>query len=54
MNGEWEVVEAAAIRKHFVLVIVHSDGLDRGAEVCIALTAFGACIGARLPLEKGD
>jgi hypothetical protein len=41
----------------FCLVIVHSDGLDRGAELCIALTAltaFGAYIGTRLPLEKGD
>ena len=49
-------MEAAGIRKHFVLVIVHSDGLDTGsrAELYIALTAFGACIGTRLPLEKGD
>jgi hypothetical protein len=51
-------VEAVALRKHFVLVIVHSDGLDRGAKLSsvalTALTAFGACIGTRLPLEKGD
>ena len=49
-----EIVEAAGIRMHFVLVIVHSDGLDTGsrAELYRALTAFGACIDTRLPLER--